>query len=372
MTEAEPKQRRTPVQDVLLVATSLVVVLGALELGFRIFGYQGSHERAIVAFDDRYGDIPKDSWPFANDPASKELELFTGKVRLGKASGVRRLAFVGDSGIQGAGVQLGEAFPERFSARLPADAHIEVINLGIPGLTTVGELNLTRDRVLALDPDQIVLGVFMANDIQFNLQATKSFRRPPAVNWLRRNSALVHFTYLKLLAASAQHADGTVVNISAVDERGIPMFNYVAGEFATYVTPMSPTVKMAFDVTASALAEFRDLAQEHDMGFTVVLVPTLSSLVRKLEFPGDTGEEALWLGKLDAVSRVDVQQPTREILRICRELAITCVDPTPVLAQRLGRRAIIEGDDHPTAAAHDVIAELLLEQFDVGSARFRP
>lgn len=65
-----------------------------------------------------------------------------------------RLIAVGDSSIYGFGVAEAEVFTARLGATLP----VEVINAGVPGYSTFQTLNLLDARVLALQPDLLLIG----------------------------------------------------------------------------------------------------------------------------------------------------------------------------------------------------------------------
>ncbi len=72
---------------------------------------------------------------------------------LGQKSRARVMA-VGDSSIYGFGVADSDVFTARIGATLPAD----VINAGVPGYSTFQTLNLMDARVLALQPDLLLIG----------------------------------------------------------------------------------------------------------------------------------------------------------------------------------------------------------------------
>ena len=62
---------------------------------------------------------------------------------------------------------------------------------------------------------------------------------------------------------------------------------------------------------------------------------------------------------------LDYSLPTRRVLQICSKLKLICVDPTVTLRNKLGRRAFLEDDEHPSALAHDIIADELINHRDM-------
>lgn len=86
-----------------------------------------------------------------------------------KSPATKRIMLIGDSMIFGMGVDDSEtvsACMNSFSGA-PRDTvkKIEVFNLGIPGYNTVQEYAVARDYISKLEPDLLVLGLFVGNDI---------------------------------------------------------------------------------------------------------------------------------------------------------------------------------------------------------------
>jgi len=223
----------------------------------------------------------------------------------------------------------------------------------------------TGPAVLVLEPDVVVLGLFMANDLQHNLTQVRGARWPHA-GWIRRHSALGHLLFLRFLA----HSAGTPFSPAPAEEHGIPMNDYVGGELAGYITPVPPTFRLAYQVLEETLRQLGALSREHDFELAVVLVPTLSTLTGELRFP-DPEDTRRWSRfDLQPGERIDVGQPTREVMAICARLELVCVDPTEALATHLGADAILEDDDHPTVAAHRLIAAQLYRRLAQEPERF--
>lgn len=349
-----------------LVLASTAVALLVAEVALRLFGYAGQQERLAVEFDDTYGDVEAESWIYGPPlvPGGRFApHQFEHEVN--KPEDTWRMLFVGDSGTAGSGVGARNAFPLQFRRIHDGGGRVEVINTGVPGLTTVGELRLLRDRLLVLEPDVVVLGLFMANDLQHNLTQVRGARWPHA-GWIRRRSALGHLLFLRFLA----HSAGTPFSPAPAEEHGIPMNDYVGGELAGYITPVPPTFRLAYQVLEETLRQLGELSRAHDFELAVVLVPTLSTLTGELRFP-DPEDTRRWSRfDLQPGERIDVGQPTREVMAICARLELVCVDPTEALATHLGADAILEDDDHPTVAAHRLIAAQLYRRLAQEPERF--
>lgn len=361
----------------LLLGTLLALLV--LELGLRITGYDGDRERSARAFDARYGDVPKDSWifDFAIDPARhRAVELRGQVIPLAKPAHETRVLFIGDSATEGAFVTLEQSYPRRFEARMrerdPGTA-IRAINAGVWGMTTLDELRLLEDKLLPLQPDAVVLGLFMANDINFNLAHGRRTLRYHAPRWLdalRQRSALAHFVFLRLLALNQRHrlveaeslgASWLDERISLVDGYGFHMLSYPAGEVALYMKKPSKLVDEAFGVMRDALFQLRELGARRGFAVRVLLIPTPSSVRGSLAILHHP--DILYQLRQQGISvtqdDLDFGSPTRRVLAICGELALDCVDALPNF-RRIGTRAFFTDDEHPTIAGHEALAEALL------------
>ena len=365
---------------VLLVAGVLV---GALlcELLLRITGYAGAREWHGARFDPRYGTVRADSWVFDPEPGPgvETLRLRGEDIALAKPPGETRVLFIGDSGTEGAKVRRGEAFPERFEALLArelAGADVRALNAGAWGLTTIGEYHLLEERLLALEPDVVVLGLFMSNDINFNL----GHGSWPGVQTgsggiasLRQRSALVHFLFLQALSLNARYrwiGPGTLETwlppeLTLIDAHGFHMLSYPAGEVATYMKEPSPLVDAAFELLGRVFTRFQELETRHGFRFGVLLIPTPSAVAGELtllHYP-DIYEQLRSVGIQIQAADLDFDLPTRRVLSICRQLELLCLDPTPRM-RAIGMTVFFPDDEHPTARGHGALARELLDARD--------
>jgi hypothetical protein len=241
-------------------------------------------------------------------------------------------------------------------------------------MTTIDELHLLQDKLLPLHPDRVVLGLFMANDINFNLGHGQKRLQMPAPAWfeaLRQRSALVHFAFLHALALNQRYKlvardrlGGSWVRsqLTLVDGYGLHMLSYPAGELALYVRKPSRLADEAFTVLKEVLLQLRQLGDEQHFTLRVLLIPTPSAVAGRLnilhypEILRELHAQGVALREDD----LDFGLPTRRVLGICAELGLSCIDPTERFKQ-LGPRAFFPSDEHPTSAAHEALAEALLE-----------
>ena len=361
----------------LLLGSGSALLL--VELGLRVFGYDGAAERSERRFDPRYGTVPKDSWifDFAIDPRRHHaVELRGQRIPLAKPAGEQRVLFLGDSATEGAFVTPEQAFPARAGAllreRQPRGA-VRMINAGVWGMTTIDEYHLLADKLLPLAPDRVVLGLFMANDINFNLAHDQRVLRTRAPRWIdaaRQHSALAHFLFLRALALNARHGlwrsdrlghEWTRARVGLVDEYGLHMLSYPAGELALYMKRPSRLVDEAFAVLRDVLAELQALGARKGFKLVVLLIPSPSSVLGRLAIlhHPDILFQLRQQGVRIDPDQLDFALPARRVRTICGELQLDCIDATPHF-KALGAAAFFARDEHPTAAGHEALARALL------------
>src|SRR5512136_1208648 len=135
------------------------------------------------------------------------------EVSLKKPAGTFRIAILGDSVAFGARVEAKDDLATQLEWNLNARSeslHYEVLNFGVPGYGTWQELSALKEKVLAYDPDLVLLA-FVMNDLFDNNQAGKvgylnMTRVQGAARFLREHSAFYRWMREKVLSVEAQVA----------------------------------------------------------------------------------------------------------------------------------------------------------------------
>lgn len=367
----------------VLLGTLLGLALG--EVGLRLAGFEEELARQRTVFDPEYGTVRADSWvfDFHAEPGAPEVRLREQTLPIEPADGELRMLFIGDSGTEGVRVSLEDTYPLALQRILDEErpGHpVRAVNAGVFGMTTIDELTFLESRLLPLEPDVVVLGLFMANDINFNLGHTERLRTVEPTSSLGRElvdrSALAHFLYLRGLALSSRHGwlrDGDVAresvvarDLGLVDSRGLHMLSYPLGEIATYVQPESTLVAHAYEVLHTVLWRMKRLGRAHGFRLRVLLIPTPSTVAGRLtllHYP-NIREDLRDAGIDLQDARMDFGGPTRRVLAICDELDLPCLDPAPRMRE-IGMEVFFEDDEHPTVVGHAVLARELAESYDL-------
>jgi lysophospholipase L1-like esterase len=364
-----------------LLALSLGLAVAVLmgEMVVRALGYEGQQERASRSFDRKYGAVPADSWIFnfnIDQARHSAVELRGRQIPLRKAANERRVLFLGDSATFGAFVPTEQAYPERTQALLQAaqpEANVRTINAGVWGMTTIDEYHLLHDKLLPLAPDVVVVGLFMANDLNFNLGHGRKRLQEQGPSWFdaaRTHSALAHFVFLRLLAlnqrlrfsvAGSESSRFMDERISLIDAHGLHMLSYPAGELALYLRGPNPLADEAYAVLHDVLLLLRTLGERQGFALHVLLIPTPSSVAGRLAILAHPGilVELRQQGVNIDPRDLDFGQPTRRVLQVCAQLQVPCTDAGPEF-KRLGLRAFFPHDEHPTVAGHEALARALV------------
>ncbi len=363
------------------VAVGVAAGLLVCELGLRWVGYAGDEERLNRVFVPAFGAVRKDSWvvDFRLDPARQsEVSIRGQRFPIQKPAGETRILFLGDSGTEGAHVSLSDTYPLQFQKLLdrkhPGN-RVRVINAGVWGMTTIDEFHFLKEELILLEPDAVVVGLFMANDINFNLGHSQSRvqhrPRSKAVAHLEDRSALVHFLYLKALALNDRYkwintatlAETRLIPVEfgLFDAYGFHMLSYPAGEVATYMKKPSALVDRAFNVLRAIFGQFKALSSAQGFVFRVVLIPTPSAVAQRLTILHHPNilQELRVQGIEVRESDLDFALPTRRVLAICKDLDIECFDPTRRMKQ-IGLSVFFEGDEHLTPIGHRAVAQELI------------
>ncbi|MDR4464493.1 MAG: SGNH/GDSL hydrolase family protein [Nitrospira sp.] len=163
---------------IILSAVSLLLSLGAVELGIRIFDplgisyyeQSGEYQRDKLAdehlifrhrplWETRYGDV----MVTYNEQGLRDRPI------LPKAKEEFRILALGDSVTFGWGVQQDKIFASRLEQLLPGRLQrpVRVINSGVGGYNTVQEVTYFKREGITLQPDLVLL-TYIGNDIEEN------------------------------------------------------------------------------------------------------------------------------------------------------------------------------------------------------------
>ncbi len=166
-------------QRMLLFIASLILVIGAAEIGLRGFAPWWSDQWKMWRIDPIYARGLKAEvrnarvhshsgefvFGFSTNKAGLRMDR---EVSPKPPAGRQRILFVGDSLTFGYGVDQGMTFVDLLDKRARrAGMPFDFVNAGFAsGFTLDTEYLFTRETASQLNPDQVIVGVCIANDLQ--------------------------------------------------------------------------------------------------------------------------------------------------------------------------------------------------------------
>jgi hypothetical protein len=166
-----------------------VLDLGPVPEPVKIGASLKASEDPLLIFENWPGAVERIEYRSARDAEPRVVEMhvnaqgFRGpEVAQTKPAGTLRIACIGDSHTFGYGVADGETWPARLQellrARFPVHG-LEVLNCGVDAYDTLQEVRWMQRRVLAFDPDLVILQYYV-NDTAVRDEGEP----PPESDWL--------------------------------------------------------------------------------------------------------------------------------------------------------------------------------------------
>ncbi|HOE95911.1 MAG TPA: hypothetical protein PLS90_04605 [Candidatus Sumerlaeota bacterium] len=264
-----------------------------------------------------------------------------------KSAGRRRVLMVGDSFVMGVSTTSHETIPRRLETFLGSPW--EVFNMGVygdgPDQTL---LRLKRDG-LKLAPDQVILGLFPAND--FGDLMKNLLLEPAPGGGVRRtgNDILSRELPRSRVAMHLRHLL-TPHYMDPAREQSI--FQALMGD--AYLSLEMQSAPLREHLTAlmrEILAEFRRLADEHGFRFAVVVIPPVQAF----------GEDPRAVK--DPVPPEQAVSNDPVVLELCAELGIDALYLLEALAAEGGAELYDPIDVHLNAAGSRVAAQAIQARF---------
>jgi lysophospholipase L1-like esterase len=201
----------------------------------------------------------------------------TGGIRQPERTDAYRVLLLGDSQTFGQGVPFEQSFGELLASSLAqrTTRHVEAINTGVDGYTTVQEAAMLRTRGLALDPDCILV-LFVGNDMDL-----PAFLLEPRDFSLRHWLLTDRLERLIALAEADDEADA-IEAVTATERSRVPAeYAHLVGERA-YRSALRQMVELADDVP---LVNFADYSVRRSWRGLVDFQEGLGILVPPFEYP---------------------------------------------------------------------------------------
>jgi len=284
-----------------------------------------------------------------------------------KAPGTIRILVLGDSFAMGVGVEARETFTKLVAERLNAGAsgmRFDTINSGVPSYSTREETLYLEEQGLQLQPDIVLLALYVGNDILDNTRTSWSrvvdgdlvdpeshagILPLAARRILSRHSQLYHFLwpYQRRLLG---HGD---------EERRAEQ-----RMFAIYDRPEAPSIAPAWQATEHWLERLARITRAHDVALGVIVIPERLQL-----------EPATWAATAarlnSGAAEYRPERPDRQLVEMLQRLHVPSLDLlSPLQSAAQGQSLYFRLDGHWTPAGHRVAADAIVAF--LGQARLIP
>lgn len=290
------------------------------------------------------------------------------------APGVERVLFLGDSMVFGAGVDQDARVTEELAPLLGRD--VEVLNAGVSGWGTDQEVLWFERRGLVLQPDVVVLGLCMVNDVVNNLLPHELFGTAPKPRFeLRSDSLVLHpaapraemhagaaktavFKHSRLLHFVGRHVQLLRGRLRREPARGTRVYypedlESDSSHWAVFRKAYPPRFEAAFRVTESLVTALHDSCAAHGIRLVLFAFP------QKVEV--DSLERAGELAHFGYdPAQFDLQKPYRRLEELAARLRTPWIYPLHDWQAEAARTPLFfERDGHPDAAGHRLAAREL-------------
>jgi hypothetical protein len=277
-----------------------------------------------------------------------------------KAADEIRFVAIGDSFTFGEGVESEEAWPSRVEAALAprVGRPVRVINAGVPG-RWVDEYYLeVKERALGLDPDVVLLGFFVGNDVDGDDARTHVWSRvdaaglPLAVSipgmrvenghrvWNRTKPRwrwpIVRHSHVAQLFFDGGKGVYEALRPRALDEE------------AAYAPGESIEGLRAIERVERLMVAMRDLSRAHGAELAVVMIPAREQVMPELA---------------TRVQERDWEKPQRHFAAFLGRVGVPFVDLLPTIraAKADGAPLYFHYDAHWTARGHAIAGESIAD-----------
>jgi lysophospholipase L1-like esterase len=369
-------------RNLLLTAASFACAAMFAEVALRLF-WQPGGQQSVIHADPLYGWALRPQAHMHSVDTDRGLHYSIAINALGqrdherrrdKPEGVRRVLFLGDSFIFGAGVETGERCTDRLQAML--GSHVDIVNAAVSGWGTDQEFLYLCNAGLALRPDIVVVGFCVLNDVLNNMLPHELFGTSPKPRFVLRDERLV-------LEAAATRPSPTLAARVTPLLRHSRLLHFVGrharmlhrrpksatprtqapyypedlesdhSHWAVYRSSYTPRFEAAFRVTEALIGALRDTCAAH--GVPVVLF----AFPQKVEIDARARAEELGFYGYDP-SQFDLEAPYRRLRALAERLGVSFVYPLEAFeSEHRSQGLFFERDGHPNAAGQAAAARAL-------------
>ena len=279
-----------------------------------------------------------------------------------KPEGVVRILVLGDSFTAGLEVGMEDTYPKVLE-RLLNDSEknknrrYEVINAGVPGYSTVQELQYLKEHGIKYEPDLVIVGFCMTNDYKDNYFRLKRYVEGNQFKDVLRTAENGSGFFPRVKVYLRKHTLLYPLLVGRLKQsvwlnRLLVKFN-ISGPstFEEFQINVPGHLKKVWGYTEEILREMNSFSREHSARLTVVMIPfqyqmSISRWQRDKNKHGLDDKDFY------------IDNPQRVLSDICRKENIPVFDLTNSLREQSEKTKVyIENDGHWTKHGHEYAAK---------------
>jgi lysophospholipase L1-like esterase len=196
-----------------------------------------------------------------------------------------RIVVLGDSYTFGDGIPLEDTYAKQLERQLNSNPaiprKIEVINFGVNGYNTVQELWRLKDKALDFKPDLIILGYYLNDSLNIDLNFLSENR---AVQALPYGIPLPFKDFLRQHSKIYQVISGSYGRMLQILHLRADKVNRAAEYYRDYYFSLYEDTFQGWQACQKALIEIQKISRTHQIPLLVVLFPALINLEKNYPF----------------------------------------------------------------------------------------
>jgi hypothetical protein len=345
-----------------IVVVSVVVALGAVELGLRNFYpmpmgvWHQDREGLALHWPGLVTYLPQ----FGLTVSFNSAGMRDGEHAIEKAPGVFRILVLGDSFIEALQVPFEESFPSMLQRELAdrGPARIEVVNASVSGWGTDDELKYLTSYGRQFKPDLIIVAMTLYNDVSDNLRERFHTLRDGAL--VERVSTRASFLDYKVTQAKGLLASHFQIYQVLIRAKRARETRVEAQQLSTHVSGLfsaSNDARMTrgLDLTRLLLHRMQTLAAADGSRVALVLIP-LGVQLSDRQFTEYVAHRPAGAGP------AQIDWPQQEMKALARRAGVEVIDLLPGFrewAASGGAPLYLTRDGHWDRPGHHLAARIV-------------
>jgi hypothetical protein len=347
------------VRKAALLAVNVIVSLGLVELGLRILRPAPLFERIVV--EDNFPTESPERLQYTLSPNRKLIYVpksgsgeynrdgYRGPIfPLERPRGLFRIVVIGDSVVEGLGVEVEQRFTSVLAERL--GPRYEIINLGVRGYGLVQEVEYLKQKGLAYAPDHVMVGI-THNDLRVDSAEWNSLAR--------KFEAMEESAFYRAYYEVRDGVWARLLDLHLVRHLLFLRLQAEQGEGPFALEQAKEDHTLAPEEAVALVAELAALAGEHGFGLSFLLLPVNASR-RALELVAEAAlEHDLPVLDLDAMATDAFPAAEKPDLFLFRDPCHLTPEASIWTAERILENldALLRGSSAPARGPHGVPAE---------------